>query len=230
MLSTWVQPVLAATDWEDIIKMIVALLVVGGGALSSLFTKKKDEVSGAPVETPQPPKRTRPQYPTAQPLPDESTPAGPPVIVMREEAPARPVITRPTAPPVVAESPIPTIRRPSAPVPRPVAGPAPRADKPTPVQKRTTVRRTATVDKTSDGSERGESRRVGKTQEKTELVRQRPKFEPTEVGERVREMPHTRSFNDTLRLASKESLRNAFLLTEILGPPLALRPIDKPFG
>lgn len=236
MCSGCAMPMLADFDVGDILKTLIALLVVASGILGSVLkTKKDDEAAKKSVPPEKPKPKARPQYPTAQPMPGE------PVLSPRQapsptmEQPRRPVLVRPTAPPVIAESPVPTIRRTVSPRPQPVQPTqvprSPRTVEPgrrvAAEHERDTARRSpprrVVVRQAQPGREG--QRRAASTVVST-TKRKVLEAEPAAGPERVATEPVAGSFR--LTITSREGLRTAFILSEIIGPPLALRPPDSP--
>ncbi len=222
--------ILAASDWEAVIKVLAAIGVLAAGAIGSYIKSNSENQSApddddSPTERPATPRRVQPQYPKAQPMPDQSTPR--PVIVQRQEEPRRPVVTRPTAPPVIAASPMPTIRRTPPPAPRPTPQPVSQTERPAQVQKRRVAKPQSRLEPAAQARNKDEAS-PSSAGEKRQRNRLGAKLESQLSSQAVAETRPTRLSNETLRLSSKEDLRNAFVLSEILGPPLSLRPIDEP--
>lgn len=243
----------------DLVEVVIAIIVILGGAIGSAINAKKQKQQSSPLdeELNRPalddeestesasPRQRRPQYPTAQPLPQPGQRADSPQV----RPTVRPV-SQPTFPPVVAPGPV--LRpRPVRSTPRPVRSGTRKPAAPSREERRASIDdrkperlpiERVPAPSASRPTVPHEVQPVAQQVEPTAVASEKPmgakpkraSVLPGELrgslaaGARqaVSDTPRRRDVRSMLRSSSVSGLRDAIVLAELLGPPLALREND----
>ncbi len=226
MLGSQLQPILAASSFEDWFKILFLILVFGGPIIGSVtkkliahFSPKEEENTPAKPQSPQPPIRRRaPSAPVARPMTSpQSQASGERLSPNRPQGdsltPQRPVAGYPK-PDIPARTTPPAVR-PTAPKPTPRPTSQVPADKARsrrrPVENKSSAR--------SHKASRPSKKSKGKHQHGVLI-------DLHEGGEALVDdlaMPVEKLSHRKRLLGSRASVRDAIMLSEILAPPLAMR-------
>jgi len=221
--------------------VVKALIEKFGGKDSSEYRKKRTDSKEAdrpqPARSGHPPARpARPAHPPARP----THPPARPVATRSEAQPvARPLPTRPIAQLSQGESAAPAIPRPQrrSPPQRPVARPAPETARQTPARPTRQVRvkqprparspaprpELTLQESMREFDERGSS--LVDHHLTTALPSEGVAHPSTELAHPDEQIAEDRTLDlDAIRTPTPRALRQAIIMNEILGPPLALRP------
>lgn len=195
-------PMLAASDF-DLVWIVIVLVLTVGGAIANKIKEKM----GTPDESEPPRRRVPPPQEGRRPTPPVRRPAPPTVQRPAPRVPGRPTPQVPKRPPRMTQT-RPTVPRPQPPsVPRPVqvqrAQPVPPAARPPEPATQAALT-------------------VGQLiEEHAEPVQAR--HDRTRLAARKRPVTRLRRKRTRSIRLSPAKLRNAILLKEVLGPPVALR-------
>lgn len=223
----------AGTDW---MQTVVALVFVGIVVLSSVaqtiiakMRGQQEDTSNENQSGPRVPQPRAPQFPTARPMPrpgrptETAYPRVPTPQARPRPAPPRPVATQPPfarpqpqrapQPPHAPQPP----RAPQPPAPRPVEVRFEPPPPPKPTPKRRTKQpatRTPAVAKAAD-----EPLARHHLELSTDVAHPHTELDALVLGES----------DDPIRHPTRDDLRYAILMNEVLGPPVSLRPLDERF-